>query len=195
VARWRPRLETEADSWHPPDAFSIWASEQGRLLEQADVTNEQKAEGAEIILGSSGTIENLPIAYSGNKWLTVEELRPLIASKLQIAVHLGMITYDSDDDVGQHYFDHEFTLAQDIIIIAKSSENFTYRVRFDRDGRRPSFLLAVFEELLQTIWGGFEESDDDWYVVGIAGAEITRPVIIYSRAGLGVPQTICAGHP
>jgi hypothetical protein len=59
-----------------------------------------------------------------------------------------------------------------------------YRVRFGRDDRRPSFLLAVFEELLQTIWGGFEESDDDSYVVGIAGAEIIRPVTIYSRADL-----------
>jgi hypothetical protein len=107
--------------------------------------------------------------------LTVGELRPLIASELQIAVHVGMITYESDDDVGEQYFDRESTLAQDIIIIAKSSETFMYRVRFGRDDPRPSFLLSVFEELLQTIWGGFEESDDDWYVVGIAGAEITRP--------------------
>ena len=53
---------------------------------------------------------------------------------------------------------------------------------FDHDDSRPSFLLSVFEELLQPIWGGFEESDDDEHVVGRAGAEITRFVTVYSRA-------------
>lgn len=168
----------------PPDAFAMWATEQGRLLEKAAVTDEQKAEGAEIIIGCGGTIGNLPIAYSGNKWLTVEELRPLIASKLEIVVHVGKITHESDDDVGQHYFDREFTLAPDIIIVAESSEDFMYRVRFGRDGPRPKFLLRVFEDLLQTIWGGFEESDDHYHMVGDAGAEIFRPVTIYSRADL-----------
>jgi len=166
----------------PPETFATWASDQGRLLEQADVTDEERAEGAEIILGCGGTIENLPIAYSGSRWLTIGELRPLIASKLQIAVHVGTITYETDDDVGEQYFYSEFKLAQDIIIIAKSAETFMYRVRFGRDDGRPSFLLAVFEELLQTNWGGFEEEDDDYYVIGIAGAQIFRPVTIYSRA-------------
>jgi hypothetical protein len=176
----RSWLETKADLRHRPTL-----SQYGRvILEKATVTDEQKAEGAEIILGCGGTIGNLPIAYSGNKWLTIEELRPIIASKLEIAVHVGKITHESDDDVGQYYFDREFTLAQDIIIVAESSEAFMYRVRFGRDGQRPKFLLSVFEDLLQTIWGGFDEADDDCYVVGSAGAEIFRPVTIYSRAEL-----------
>jgi len=59
-----------------------------------------------------------------------------------------------------------------------------HRVRFGYDGPRPSFLLGVFKELLQTVWGGFEEVEENDYVIGSVGTagEICDSVAIYSRA-------------
>jgi len=164
-------------------AFAVWAIEQGRLLEETASSAKQKAVGAEIILKCGGTIGNLPVAYSFYTWLTLEELRPLIASKLHIAVHVGEITYDDTDPVTRNDFDTQFTPSQDLIIVPMLSEDFMHPVRFGRD-LRTSSLLSVFKDLLQNVWGVFEASEDDEYVVGSAcGEEIIRSVTIYTRAG------------
>jgi hypothetical protein len=166
----------------PPDAFVTWVTEQGRLFEEAALSAEQKAVGAEIILKCGGTIGNLPVAFSGNMWLTLEELRPLIASQQEIAVHVGEITHEADDAVGMNVFDNEFKPLQDLIIIPKLSKDFMHPVRFGRDGLRTSLLLSAFEDLLQNVWGGFEEFEDYGYPVGsVGGEDIIRPVNIYSR--------------
>ena len=49
----------------PSDAFATWASEQGKLLEQADVTDKQKAEGAEIILARKSLACRRPAGETG----------------------------------------------------------------------------------------------------------------------------------
>ena len=122
-----------------------------QALEEAPLTDERQAEAAEIILGCGETIGNLPIAYSANKWLTIEELRTLLASKSKIAVHVGEITYEDTDPVGSRIFDIEFTPEQDLLILAGSSEAFMHRIRFGPDGPRPSFLVGEFKKLLQTV--------------------------------------------
>jgi hypothetical protein len=115
-------------------------------------------------------------------------LRPLIASKDKNAVHLGEITYDQDTDpVARMDFDHEFKPSRELIIFPQLSEVFAYPVRPARVVVRsngPSFLLDyLFEDLLRTVWGGFEASEDYEYLVGsVWGEEILRPVTIYSRA-------------
>lgn len=167
----------------PSDALAAWASEQCKLLEEADLPPEQKAQSAEIIVQCGGTIGTLPVAFSGTVWLNLEELRPLIASKQKIPVYMGKITYEEDTDpVGRMEFDNEFKPSQELIIVPELSEVFIYPVLF-RPNHGPSCLLDVFEDLLRTVWGGFEESEDYEYRVGsIWGVEILRLVTIYSRA-------------
>lgn len=165
-----------------PMAIQTWVSEQAKLIETSNLSEQRKAMSAEIILECGGAIGNLPIAQRGGTWFTVEELRDLIHNERRLLIQVGEIDYEDYDPVGRDIFNGHFTPSKELLFFPALSD-LLLNTENRNNRRRPSYLLGFFEDLLHQIWGNFEEFEEDDYIVGTAwGSEITRSITTYQRA-------------
>jgi hypothetical protein len=166
------------------DALRRWSNEQAKLIARSKISDEQKAESAEIILECGGSIGKLPIAELGGRWLNRTELIKRFKHLNSVSAIIGRVTYDDDtDDVSKSSFENEFEMNSDIFVLPSVDTPFD-PMSTDPYGRRKraSYLVDEFEKILTSTWGGISNENQDDAVVGEASfVDIIRSVIVYEK--------------
>ena len=172
----------------PPSVLAAWSSEQAGIIACADISDNEKAMAAAIILGCGGDIEDLPIVNIDDLWMNRSEFEDHLRNVDQIAVVDGPIEYDEDDDVAYRSFAVWFEVEPTLARTAKRPFGGLLDIDWTENhlkigDRRP--MEYVQEVILQT-WGVDIEISDEQRVVGeVNGTEIYRSTLVYSRHEIG----------
>lgn len=173
----------------PEVVLSSWASEQAILLSASGEDDEDKARGANAILACGGSVQDLPVARIGEKWIGLVELQAIVSEADSLWVSFeDPVRYDEDrDDVLPRDFKSSFIRDGDVLFIPDNLPGF---VRQDKiasivttsfgSGQVRS-LKQLFKQVLSTSWNEFVEETESAVVGSVDGSNIERPVSYYVR--------------
>lgn len=123
---------------------------------------------------------DLPIYRFGGKQLTEAQLSEWLQAQSEVRVFEGLPEYDEDhnDEVSRDNFDRDFAPSDDILFLPATDGTLAKALGFPKINYTERLEVA-----LRTVWGEFEEwEDDDGCVGDVDGMDITRrSVTRYAR--------------
>lgn len=168
----------------PASVLAAWSSEQGIAIAESEVSDEEKAKGAAIVLACGGDIGDLPIILWQDKWMTSTDFVAAVKDLDRFVLHDGSISHEDDDDVTKRDFEAFFKPDAKIARTVSGrhgrpgSNDWIASVTHGK-GSTPAHAV---EKLILGVWDDYG-SDDDAVVVGEAnGSEIYRSVTIFTRS-------------
>ncbi len=167
----------------PSDVLASWAQEQAELLSASNISDDQKAFCAELILECGASILDLPIAQLNGKWLTAEQLKRVAKKRDEVVSYLGEVDYEEDyDPLPRWQFVQEMELSDDVLFLPE------LHGRFGSIARRSAAFFersrSEVQDLVSSILAeaGLSHQFSDERVVAYAtGEEIERLVEVFER--------------
>lgn len=171
----------------PPDVLTTWASEQATLINEASLTDEEKAYGAEVILSFGGMIGGLPFAKWKGEWLSTQEMKESLIDLEEVTVLLGdKIRYDEDlDDVHPKAFESSFEESDEMIFVPTNLSGRGIKGYLDQSITNPSTQDCLsnppelFRKILRDVWEAYEEDGENRIVGDVEGIDIFRDVTVF----------------
>jgi hypothetical protein len=171
----------------PAEALSKWAAEQATLIKTSEISEDRQALCAEICLECGASVFGLPIARWGGIWLNPDQLGVQLYQMNEIALFVGDIEYEDNEDVPKWAFEQEFEFSDDILFIPDLYEPIgapEQRSWLEPPVHRQSYLKQLVLYIIRQVWGGYERGIDSERVIGeVRLEEIVRTVDVFCRPG------------
>jgi hypothetical protein len=164
----------------PAEALSKWAAEQATLIKTSEISEDRQALCAEICLECGASVFGLPIARWGGIWLNPDQLGVQLYQMNEIALFVGDVEYEDNEDVPKWAFEQEFEFSDDILFIPDLYEPIgapEQRSWLEPPVHRQSYLKQLVLYIIRQVWGGYERGIDSERVIGeVRLEEIVRTV-------------------
>ncbi len=166
----------------PAAVLASWSSEQALIFSDAEIPEEEKALAATIVMACGGDIDDLPVVWWQNEWMSRNDFVSTLCSVDRVILHEGDITHEDDDDVTKRDFESDFEAYPLIAQTADSQYNQVKTTSWitaitQGNGRSP---LEAIEDLIIMTWGEATKEEDILPVGEVNGTEIQRSVLVYS---------------
>lgn len=168
----------------PAPVLASWASEQAIILNQAEISDSEKARAAAVILACGGDIGDLPVIWWEEEWLSTAQFAEALKELNELILHEGDIIHEDDDDVTKREFESSFKADQKVAQTVNgrhsrvSSTDWITAVT-DGGGGTPS---EIVDGLAVTVWQHYVVGSEVRAVGESNGIVIFRQVNVYRRA-------------
>lgn len=176
----------------PYSILSEWATEQRKLIENSNISDENKLNYADVILQCGGDIGGLPIVRIGeDKWLDILGFTDFVnnSSRL-ILIDNELLSYDEgEDDVLAREFSSYFKIHENIISLNArntsilDADNGSWPLMLIDNFERPAFgMNELITKCIINAWGDEYDEEEDTIVIGdVNGMKITRQVTCLTK--------------
>jgi len=163
--------------------LAAWASEQAIIAKNSDLRDIEKARVAEVVMACGGSIDQLPIIFWREKWVSGTEFIKALEGIEEVVVHKGEITYDEDDDVRKSDFESWFEIEPGIAKIIGDSGNNLCSIEWIASVTHGKGIAPIdlVEQLLASVWQSAEVEETFLTVGNVSGIDISRKVTIFRR--------------
>ena len=167
----------------PDTVLAAWASEQAIIAKNSDLRDIEKARVAEVVMACGGSIDQLPIIFWREKWVSGTEFIKALEGIEEVVVHKGEITYDEDDDVRKSDFESWFEIEPGIAKIIGDSGNNLCSIEWIASVTHGKGIAPIdlVEQLLASVWQSAEVEETFLTVGNVSGIDISRKVTIFRR--------------
>lgn len=173
----------EASPLIPAPILARWATGQGVLIEGSGLNSSLKAACASLILWMGGDIDDLPLIFWNEKWLSSKEFS-LEISKRESVIFINEVELEFDEgldeDVSKSDFENDFDQINDLAIYRGGSARPGWVNGIE--GVSSMSVEGCIEEMLKNLWGEVYKDIEDRTVGTVSGVEIERLVTVFSKS-------------
>jgi len=175
----------------PAPVLAAWASEQALAFQESDISGQEKASVASVVLALGGDCYDLPLVLWRGRWMSSSEFESNLKDIDSIIVHEGEVEYDEDDNVSKSNFTQYLTVLDSVVQTIDTGFALRLNGSWIEAVTKGTGISVrnVVERVIASAWGKKDDngafnlsSEEESEVIGdVLGEYIYRFVDVYVR--------------